>query len=193
MTFVFNFETKSVILAGLFVCLTAVGAWIRIPFPIVPLTLQVFFVLLSGMCLGPKWGAMSQAVYIGMGLIGLPVFAGASGPHILFSPTCGYLVGFILASYVTGKVSSGEAKFFRFLGSSLLGLLAIYLCGIIGLYLNLNFVIGKEVSFIGTIKIGVLPFLAADALKAAAAAILASRVAPQLLNMRARAGLKTGT
>ncbi|MGB3995832.1 MAG: biotin transporter BioY, partial [Acetomicrobium sp.] len=58
MTFVFDFETKSVILAGLFVCLTAVGAWIRIPFPIVPLTLQVFFVLLSGMCLGPKWGAM---------------------------------------------------------------------------------------------------------------------------------------
>ena len=105
-----------------------------------------------------KWGAMPQAVYIGMGLIGLLVFAGASGPHILFSPTFGYLVGFILASYVTGKVSSGEAKFFRFLGSSLLGLLAIYLCGIIGLYLNLNFVMGKEVSFIGTIKIGVLPF-----------------------------------
>lgn len=186
-----NSEIKSIILAGLFVCLTAAGAWIRIPFPLVPLTLQVFFVLLSGMCLGPKWGAMSQVVYIGMGLMGLPVFAGTSGPHIFFSPTFGYLMGFIVASYLAGSVSKGSAKLPRYLLGSFLGVGAIYFCGVTGLYLNLNYVVGKDISLLGALKIGVLPFLAADTLKAAAATILAYRIVPQLKTIEPRVGLET--
>lgn len=185
-----DLKTKSMVSAALFVCLTAVGAWIRIPFPLVPMTLQVLFVLLSGMCLGPKLGAMSQAAYVLMGLMGLPVFAGASGPHILFSPTFGYLVGFIVASYTAGKFSNKRASFIGFLGSSLAGLLAIYACGTVGLYLNLNFIVGKSVSLVGAVKIGVLPFLLVDGLKAAAATIVAYRVVPQLSRIRVGTGVK---
>ena len=185
-----DLKTRSLVSAALFVCLTAIGAWIRIPFPLVPMTLQVLFVLLSGMCLGPKLGAMSQAAYLLMGLMGLPVFAGASGPHILFSPTFGYLAGFILASYAAGKVSKERTSLLGLLGSSLVGLLAIYACGTIGLFLNLNFIVGKDITFIGAVKIGVLPFLLADGLKAAAATIVAYRVVPQLSRIKAGAEAK---
>jgi len=70
------------------------------------------------------------------------------------------------------------------------GLLAIYACGTIGLFLNLNFIVGKDISFIGAVKIGVLPFLLADGLKAAAATIVAYRVVPQLSRIKAGAEAK---
>ncbi|MEN2996160.1 MAG: biotin transporter BioY [Acetomicrobium sp.] len=68
---------------------------------------------------------------------------------------------------------------------------AIYFCGVTGLYLNLNYVMGKDISLLGALKIGVLPFLAADTLKAAAATILAYRIVPQLKTIEPRVGLET--
>ncbi|HOO47090.1 MAG TPA: biotin transporter BioY, partial [Deltaproteobacteria bacterium] len=73
--------------------LTAAGAFIKIPIAPVPITLQNFFVILSGIILGPKAGALSQIVYIIIGLIGLPVFSGGGGPSYIFKPTFGYILG----------------------------------------------------------------------------------------------------
>ena len=72
---------------ALFAGRTAVGAYVRIPLPAVPLTLQTAAVLLSGILLGPRMGALSQAVYVVTGLIGLPVFAQGGGPGYVLKPT----------------------------------------------------------------------------------------------------------
>jgi biotin transport system substrate-specific component len=76
-------KTRSMVLAALFAVLTAVGAQVRIPLPLVPVTLQVLFVFLAGVLLPPRAAAASMILYVGMGLLGLPVFAGESGPSIV--------------------------------------------------------------------------------------------------------------
>ena len=92
---------------GLFALLTWAAAWTRIPIPgtPVPMTFQTLAVLLSGAVLGPFRGAASQVLYLGLGLIGLPVFAGSgAGWAYLAGPTAGYLVGFVLASLFVGAM-----------------------------------------------------------------------------------------
>ena len=91
--------------ASLFAALTAVGAYIAIPIGPVPIVLQNFFVYLTGLLLGSKWGATSVAVYLLAGICGLPVFAGGRGGigHII-GPTGGYLIGFLPAVFVIGFI-----------------------------------------------------------------------------------------
>ena len=102
---------RCLMLSALGAALTAVGSRIAIPFWPVPLTLQVFFVLLCGAALGPRWGAAAQAQYVAAGVLGLPVFAaGRSGPGVLLGPTGGYLIGFIAAAYATGWLTERRAR-----------------------------------------------------------------------------------
>ncbi len=85
-----------VALTALFAALTAVGAHVYVPLPLVPVTLQTLFVYLAGAFSGGGRGALSQLAYVLMGLAGLPVFAeGMSGFGVLLGPTGGYLMGFI--------------------------------------------------------------------------------------------------
>jgi biotin transport system substrate-specific component len=182
-----SYETRRfMILAALFAVLTAVGAWIRIPFPLVPLTLQVFFVLLSGILLGPFWGPISQTLYLLLALLGLPVLAGgASGPGVIFLPTFGFLLGFIGASWAAGRYCSlfTEATAWTYGTACLLGLGALYALGLGGLYWNLNYLAGKELSFLQVCRIGFVPFIAGDLVKMAGAIILARRVGVRLRNL----------
>ncbi len=75
-----NHRSKHIIYTSLFTTLTAVGALIKIPFPMVPMTLQTLFVLLSGNLIGARLGAFSQLLYLFIGLIGFPIFAYGGGP-----------------------------------------------------------------------------------------------------------------
>ncbi|MFQ5505125.1 MAG: biotin transporter BioY [Planctomycetota bacterium] len=84
-----------------FACLTAVGAKIAVPAP-VPLTMQDTFVLLSGVFLGARKGALSQLLYLGAGAAGLPVFALGGGFLYFLGPTGGFLLAFPLAAFVAG-------------------------------------------------------------------------------------------
>ena len=77
-------STKSLILCSLFAALIAVGAFIKIPIPVVPFTLQVLFTTLAGLLLGPKLGAISVGIYLLIGLIGIPVFTQGGGPSYIF-------------------------------------------------------------------------------------------------------------
>ncbi len=72
-------DTKNMILAALFSALTAVGAFISIPAAAAPITMQYFFTLMSGIILGKKWGALSQLIYLLVGLAGFPVFTQGGG------------------------------------------------------------------------------------------------------------------
>lgn len=170
--------------ALLFAALTGIGAIIRIPLSPVPVTMQVFFVLLSGMVLGPFWGATSQLMYLAMGLCGAPFFAAPpyAGPAVLFGPTGGYLWGFVLAACAAGWVSGAfasrpgsEKRFapFGYLVAGMAGIAAIYAAGTawLGVWLSLH---GASAS--AAFELGVKPFILIDLLKAAAAASLSSLV-----------------
>lgn len=93
----------------LFTSLMSLGAFIRIPLPFtpVPITLQTLFVFLAGSFLGSTWGASSMILYLLLGTVGLPIFAGANcGILYLFGPTGGYLLGFIIAAWIMGYITS---------------------------------------------------------------------------------------
>src|SRR3989339_1369533 len=98
---------KGMMFAALFAALTAAVSPIKIPlgFTPVPITLQTLMVLLSGAMLGPYYGALAMILYILVGALGLPVFAGGgSGIGALLGPTGGYLISYFIAAFVIGKV-----------------------------------------------------------------------------------------
>jgi biotin transport system substrate-specific component len=98
-------KVKEITLVALLTSLTAMGAFISIPMVPVPITMQSIFVLLSGILLGPILGALSQILYLLIGLMGVPIFSGFSGGiNHMFKPSFGFILGFILASFVSGKV-----------------------------------------------------------------------------------------
>jgi biotin transport system substrate-specific component len=164
-------KTREITLVALFVVLTTVGGWFKIPIFPVPITFQTFFVLLSGFALGPFKGALSQILYLVLGLMGLPVFAHGGGIGYFLQPTFGYLLGFIFAALVTGLLFqyfqpvSGAWSMVRAVGFNFIGVLLISLTGVGYLYLNLNFIAGSPVSFGKVFVSGFLLFLPADLIK----------------------------
>ena len=155
--------------ASMFGAATAVGAYVMIPLPPVPITLQTLILSLAAALLGGIYGALSQVVYVLMGLMGLPVFAGGkAGFGVLFGPTGGYLIGFIAGAYVIGEMISMKTKpgFLWTALSILSGTLVIYFIGVLQLSFVANLSIAKSIS------LGVLPFLAGDMIKMIVATIL---------------------
>jgi len=164
---------RQMTLISLFAALTAVGAFISIPLYPVPLTLQTLFTLLAGMTLGSVMGASSQIIYVLLGVIGLPVFAGfKAGIGILFGPTGGFLLGFIVSAYFVGKIIElkKEKNFYYYLVAGLVGTLIIYIAGITQLSLVIG--IGAKKA----ITIGMFPFLPGDIFKIIAASFIASKL-----------------
>jgi len=177
-------KAADAILISLFTALTAVGAFIRIPIPYVPLTFQTLMVMFAGLILGSRRGALSQLLYLILGLLGLPIFAQGGGPAYVLQPSFGFLLGFVAGAYVIGKMVEGERNLglSRTLMALVLGQVAIYLLGISYLYLNLNFILHKPVSFLAVIKIGVLFFIPGDILKTAIAVLVVAPIRNRLLS-----------
>ena len=168
---------------SLFAALTAVGAFIKIPIPHVPLTLQTLMVMFAGLILGGRRAALSQVLYLAIGLIGLPIFAQGGGPGYILQPSFGFLVGFIPGAYIIGKAVEKEwnPKPLRVLAALLLGQATIYLFGISYLYFNLNFIIHKPVPLSTTLKIGLLAFIPGDVVKTIVAASVLLPIRRRLL------------
>lgn len=126
-----RWETKDMVLFAFFTALIAIGAFIRIPVPVCPFTLQLLFTTMAGLLLGARRGAASVAVYVALGLIGLPVFTSGGGPSYIFQPTFGYLPGFIGGAFVTGLIAhrEGQPSLRRLLAANFAGLAVVYLCG----------------------------------------------------------------
>ncbi len=136
---------------------------IPLPFTPVPLTLQTFAVLLVGASLGSLRGALSMVVYLLAGMVGVPWFAeGSSG----YSASFGYIVGFIVAAFIVGRLAERGATttVLRSAGLMVVGNLAIYAVGVTWL----KFAI--DVDWATAMSLGVVPFLIGDAVKIALAA-----------------------
>lgn len=174
-------KTKSMILAALFAALTAVGALIRIPTPISSFTLQVLFVAMSGVLLGHKWGFLSQAAYILLGLVGLPIFVSGGGPGALLQPTFGFLLGMAAMSALVGYIVERRgAKFFTICWACLLGLVPLYAIGLPYMHLILTVYLQRSQTAWATIWGGMVIFLPWDILKVAATAALCAKLYPAL-------------
>ncbi len=144
-------KTVMICMCAIFAALIAIGAFIRIPIPYINVTLQVFFVALAGMLLGGKFGALSVVVYIMLGLIGIPIFTEGGGFFYILKPTFGYMIGFIIGAYVTGKIANAATNpsIKRLFIADLIGILIIYAFGVVYFYMASNLWVGE-----GGISIG---------------------------------------
>lgn len=140
-------RTKDLAYIALFTALIAAGAYIRIPVPVVPFTLQFLFTNLAGLLLGAKKGAVSVGCYIALGLIGLPVFTGGGGIFYVFEPTFGYIIGFAAGAALTGYIAGRKQSpsFWRLMAASGAGLIIVYLFGMIYYWLICNFYLSSPI------------------------------------------------
>jgi Uncharacterized conserved protein len=153
---------------AIFVVLTIVGAYIKIPIGSVPFTLQFFMCALSGIVLGKKYGPLSQIVYIILGLIGLPVFAGGGGLSYIFQPTFGYILGFVVCSFIIGTFFEFMINKYNKVKKTYLfivmfsSLIIMYLLGAFYFYLIKNIYLDTPMDFLTVIKICSFPFIISD-------------------------------
>lgn len=149
---------------SLFTALTAIGAFISIPVGPVPITLQTLFVLLAGILLGPKLGTISQLLYVLLGLIGIPIFAEFTGGlQSIIKPSFGFLIGFIVAAYIIGKISTQDYKGIAI--ATIIGSIVIYLIGLPYMYFILNYVMNMNLTFSEVFKMGAFLFIPGDIIK----------------------------
>jgi biotin transport system substrate-specific component len=174
---------RAVILGAIGVALLWLSAKIQIPLWPVPLTMQTFVVLTIGLAYGTRLGTATVAVYLVAGAVGLPMFAGGwtegGGIQHLYGTTGGYLVGFVVAAALCGRLAArGWDRSPLFAAASMLaGNLVIYALGVSWLAIQ----IGVE----GAIAYGLLPFLLGDALKIALGAATLP-IAWKLIGRRSR-------
>ena len=173
---------RELALTALFAALSAIGAWIRIPTPWSAFTLQVLFVFLAGALLGPGYGALSQAVYLFLGLAGLPVFVSGGGPAYVLQPTCGFLLSYIPAAAVVGRLLRGQDApgFGQIVCAFLAGLAVIYAIGLPYMALIVNGVMGGDMGLRQVLWSGMIIFLPYDAVKIVLTVILTRTLLPRL-------------
>ncbi len=136
-----------------------------LPFSPVPITLQTFGIFLISLLYAYPKGVFTVILYILGGILGLPFFAGLSTPglHYLWGPTGGYLLAFILASFIINRFKNQNLFFETFLLFS--GNVMIYFLGALWLYIWFNLIIGETISVFKVLDLGVFPFIVGDTLK----------------------------
>lgn len=135
-------------ICGLFAALIAVGAFIKVPVPVVPFTLQFLFTNLAGIVLGRKWGTLSVVVYIAVGLAGMPVFAAGGGIGYVLQPSFGYLIGFAVGTFVGGlivDISKNKNVKTMFI-AGFVNLMIVYAVGMVYYYMISRLYLGSDLT-----------------------------------------------
>lgn len=169
-------QTNSMTRAAFVLVLMILSAQIKIALGPVPFTLQTAVCLLAGGLLGARWGAATMAVYLGLGLMGLPIFSAGGGPGYLFSPTFGYLAGFVPAAAIAGMLRTRlDTWTGRFLVIAT-ALSIIYLFGVTYLYFILRIVQETAMTYAQAWSVGAAPFIVQDATSGLLALVLLARL-----------------
>lgn len=163
-------STRELTTAALIAALMAASAPLSLPIGPVPITLQMMFVMLAALLLRPAWAAMSMGVYVLMGAIGLPVYAGLTGGFShLIGPTGGYLWGFIAAAAIGSWIRvtiehRGVNRIAGDLAAIAAAVLVVYALGIAQLMLVTSLG-GAGLSLPSAFLVGALPFLPGEIVK----------------------------
>lgn len=179
-------SVKSLVMCALCTAVICILAPISVPIGPVPISLCTFAVMLSGILLGGKWGAVSALVYVLLGAVGVPVFAGYSaGAANVVGPTGGYIVGYIPLAFLcgfiydrTGRNKKGAAKIVSMVIAMIIGTVVLYALGTAWFCVQAGYTVGAAMA------VCVIPFLPGDALKMVVVAI----VAPQIERALRRSG-----
>lgn len=184
-----NEKIRNMVLCSLFAALAAVGAFIKIPVPFVPFTLQLTFTTLAGYLLGGKNGMISVLIYIALGLLGLPVFTEEGGPGYILKPTFGYIIGFAVGALVTGMIArkTDKPSYMRLLGAGFAGLLIVYAMGIAYYCLISRFYLGLDISARSVFLYCFLLVVPGDIVLTFVSALLAKRLIPIISGRKSNA------
>ena len=165
-------KTRTMVLCAMFVVLIAAGAWIKIPVPVVPFTLQYLFTMLA------------VCAYLALGLAGLPIFAQGGGLSYLLQPSFGYLIGFAAGAFVTGTMArSGPVTFRRLLAANLVGLGVVYLFGML-YYYGICQALGTPIGFWPLFLYGFVLAVPGDLVLCVVGAVLGMRLLPGIAKER---------
>ena len=172
-----SINLRMTVYCALFTAFIIIGGYISIPIPVgpVPIALADFFVMLTGLFLGWKYGLISVALYIVLGTLGLPVFAGGrAGLAVILGPTGGFLFGYLLMAAAIGFIlSKTKPSIVVYLIALVLGNILLYLIGVPWLKAIMN------MSWPAAIAAGFTPFVIGIIIKIAAAAALARVFLPR--------------
>lgn len=169
------------VLVPLFTALMAAGAYIRIPIPPVPITLQTLFLFLAMLLLPPRESAYSMVLYLILGIIGLPVFTSGGGIAAVTGPTGGFLLGMLIAAFIGAFLA--KRKHDSVLWNVIVAVIAdiiIYIPGILWLMHSTGMTLPAAISG------GLIPFIPGDAIKIVIAAISAKALYPQCKSLLER-------
>lgn len=175
-------RTLKLVFCALFAALIAAGAFIKIPVPAVPFTLQYLFTLLAGLLLGSKLGLVSVLVYIALGLAGVPIFTQGGGIGYVFQPTFGYLVGFAVGTFVTGLIVERRENpsYMLLFTAGIIGFLIACLFGTVYFGLISRFYLGNAIGFWNLVLYCFLVFVPGDVALTFLGAFIAKRLIPLL-------------
>ena len=170
-------KTKNLIMTAMFSVLITVGAFLKIPLFSIPITCQSIFVLLAGLVLGAKRGAVSVLLYIVLGLLGLPVFSGGGGIMYVLQPTFGFLLGFCASAFLFGYFCEKRKIYQKniFL-LSLLSMIPMYIIGTAYYMLLMNFYFKESAGLLTTLYYCVLVFIPGDILKCIFTSVVALKI-----------------
>jgi len=172
-----NFNLHMTVYCALFTALIIIGGYISIPIPVgpVPIVLADFFVMITGLFLGLKYGLISTALYLALGTLGMPVFAGGgAGLAVLVGPTGGFLFGYLLVvasiGFITGKrKSSVLINLIALVVSNIL----LYAIGVPWLKFQMN------ISWAAALAAGLIPFIIGIVIKITVASALGHVLLPR--------------
>ena len=169
-------SVKNLILTALFAALTAVGAFIRIPMWPISFSLQFMMTAFAGLLLGARIGATSQAVYLLIGLVGVPVFTEGGGLAYVLKPSFGFLIGLVPAAYVIGRLSHKRKNMLGYIPSCLAGLGILYAVGVPYMYMAVRVFTDIEIPIRRVLYSGMIVFLPGDLLKIVVCSIMSQKI-----------------
>lgn len=170
-------------LSALFCTLICIGSFIRIPMPnMMPMTLQTFFVLLTGLVLPVKSSTLATVTYMALGLIGLPIFSGGGGLSYVLMPNFGFVIGFVISSVTMSIIAEKLIKriFWQYFAISLLGISITYIIGILYFAFITNVYNNNNYSAIWFIHTVFLPFLPKEIICIILSSLSACKIRPYI-------------
>lgn len=185
----FNTKTKNrtlrLVYIAIFVALIIVGAFIKFPVGIVPVSMQCAFCILCALILGAKDGAAAVIIYIAMGLVGIPIFTKGGGFAYVLQPTFGYLLGYVFAVPIGALIARGmrnnpQPRLWRLFAGAFAALAIVYFVGVMYMYLMLNYYAGANLDIGKAWLTGCAVFLPTDCMWCVVASLIAWRILPRM-------------